>query len=71
MMTATHVGTIPPISREEVEVSARTEYERVADQLRSRVPDDWTKPTECAAWTCGPWPATAPECSRRSRATGP
>lgn len=50
MMTATHVETIPPIERGEVEGLARTEYERVADQLRSLAPDDWTKPTECALW---------------------
>ena len=50
MMTATHVETIPPIGRGEVEGLARTEYERVADQLRSLAPDDWTKPTECALW---------------------
>ena len=50
MMTATPVETIPPISRAEVEGLARTEYERVADQLRSLAPDDWTKPTECALW---------------------
>ncbi len=50
MMTATPVETIPPISRGEVEGLARTEYERVADQLRSLAPDDWTKPTECALW---------------------
>ena len=50
MMTATPVETIPPIGRTEVEGLARTEYERVADQLRSLAPDDWTKPTECALW---------------------
>lgn len=49
-MTATHVETIPPINRGEVEGLARTEYGRIADQLRSLAPDDWTKPTECALW---------------------
>lgn len=29
---------------------ARTEYERVADQLRSLAPDDWAKPTDCPLW---------------------
>lgn len=50
MMTATRVETIPPITRAEVEGLARTEYERVADQLRSLAPDDWAKPTDCPLW---------------------
>jgi uncharacterized protein (TIGR03083 family) len=29
---------------------ARTEYERVADQLRSLGPDDWETPTDCPLW---------------------
>lgn len=50
MMTTTRVETIPPITRAEVEGVARTEYERVADQLRSLAPDDWSKPTDCPLW---------------------
>ena len=50
MTTATHVETIPPITRAEVEGLARTEYERVAGQLRSLAPDDWAKPTDCPLW---------------------
>jgi len=50
MMTATRVETIPPITRAEVEGLARTEYARVADQLRSLAPDDWSKPTDCPLW---------------------
>ena len=50
MMTATRVETIPPIARAEVESLARTEYARVADQLRSLSPDDWTAPTDCPLW---------------------
>ncbi len=50
MMTATRVEAIPPITPQEVEGLARTEYERVADQLRSLAPDDWTKPTDCPLW---------------------
>ena len=50
MMTATLVETIPPIRRAEVEGLARTEYARVADQLRSLAPDDWAKPTDCPLW---------------------
>lgn len=50
MMTATPVETIPPIARAEVEVLARTEYQRVGDQLRSLAPDVWTLPTDCPLW---------------------
>lgn len=50
MMTATRVETIPPITRAEVEALARTEYRRVADQLRSLTGDDWSKPTDCPLW---------------------
>lgn len=50
MMTATRVETIPPITRAEVEGLARTEYRRVADQLRSLAPADWSQPTDCALW---------------------
>jgi uncharacterized protein (TIGR03083 family) len=50
MMTATRVETVPPIAREEVEVLARTEYQRVGGQLRSLGPDDWTHPTDCPRW---------------------
>src|SRR5215213_7428010 len=50
MMTATDVETIPPIQPEEVERLARTEYARLADQLRSLAADDWSRPTDCALW---------------------
>jgi uncharacterized protein (TIGR03083 family) len=50
MMTVTRVETIPPITRAEAERLARTEYERVADQLRSLAPMDWAKPTDCSLW---------------------
>lgn len=50
MMTTTRVETIPPITRTEAEGLARTEYERVVDQLRSLAPDDWAKPTDCQLW---------------------
>jgi len=50
MTTATRVETIPPITRAEAASLARTEYERVADQLRSLAPDDWSKPTDCSLW---------------------
>jgi uncharacterized protein (TIGR03083 family) len=50
MMTATRVETIPPITRAEVEGLARTEYERVADQLGSLSHEDWSKPTDCPLW---------------------
>lgn len=50
MMTATRVDTIPPILRDEVEALARAEYQRVAVQLRSLDPDDWSKSTDCPLW---------------------
>lgn len=50
MMTVTRVEEIPPITHAESEHLARTEYARVADQLRSLAPDDWTKPTDCPLW---------------------
>lgn len=50
MMTVTRVETIPPITRAEVEAIARTEYGKVADQLRSLAPEDWSKPTDCELW---------------------
>jgi len=49
-MTTTPVETIPPITRAEVEGLARTEYARVADQLRSLAVDDWSRPTDCPLW---------------------
>lgn len=49
-MTATHVETIPPIGRDESEELARTEYVRVAEQLRALMPDDWARPTDCPDW---------------------
>ncbi len=49
-MTATRVDTIPPITRSEAEGLARTEYARMASQLRSLAPHDWTKPTDCPLW---------------------
>jgi uncharacterized protein (TIGR03083 family) len=50
MMTTTRVETIPPITPAEAERLARTEYGRVAEQLRSLAPDDWSKPTDCSLW---------------------
>lgn len=50
MMTETRVEQIPPITQEEVERLATTEYRRVADQLRSLDQQDWTKPTDCPLW---------------------
>ena len=50
MMTATPVETIPPIPPAEAEGLARTEYARVADQLRSLAADDWSRATDCPLW---------------------
>lgn len=49
-MTATAVDTIPPVTRAEAEALARTEYTRLAEQLRSLAPDDWNRPTDCPLW---------------------
>ena len=50
MMAATRVETIPPITRAEAEDLARTEYARLADQLRSLAAGDWSRPTDCPLW---------------------
>jgi uncharacterized protein (TIGR03083 family) len=50
MMTTTPVEEIPAIARAEVEHLARTEYERVAEQLRGLTAADWAKPTDCPLW---------------------
>lgn len=50
MMTATRVESVPPIERAEAEALARTEYERMGDQLRTLTAEDWVKPTECPDW---------------------
>lgn len=49
-MTATTIDTIPPITRHEMQGLATAEYARVADQLRSLTPEDWSKPTDCSLW---------------------
>ncbi|HWL42615.1 MAG TPA: maleylpyruvate isomerase family mycothiol-dependent enzyme [Ilumatobacter sp.] len=49
-MTTTHVETIAPISRSEVEGLASTEYARLVEQLRSLSADDWSQPTDCPLW---------------------
>jgi uncharacterized protein (TIGR03083 family) len=50
MTTATRVETIPPITRAEVEGLARTEYARLADQLRLLAPEEWSQATDCPLW---------------------
>ena len=50
MMTATRADMIPSITRSEAEGLARTEYARMASQLRSLAQDDWTKKTDCPMW---------------------
>lgn len=50
MMTTTPVEKIPLITRADAEVLAKTEYSRVADQLRSLAGEDWSKPTDCPLW---------------------
>jgi uncharacterized protein (TIGR03083 family) len=50
MMTTRPVDTIQPITRSDAESLARTEYARMASQLRSLSIDDWAKPTDCPLW---------------------
>jgi uncharacterized protein (TIGR03083 family) len=50
MMTARPVDTIQPITRSDTERLARTEYERMASQLRSLAPDEWSRSTDCPLW---------------------
>lgn len=50
MMTATPVESVPPISRQETETLAATEYARMVDQYRSLSADDWGRPTDCPLW---------------------
>jgi len=50
MMTARPVDTIQPITRSETERLARTEYERMASQLRSLAPEEWSRSTDCPLW---------------------
>ena len=50
MMTARPVVTIQPINRSDTERLARTEYERLASQLRSLAPDEWSSTTDCPLW---------------------
>ncbi|GAA2079304.1 hypothetical protein GCM10009821_19250 [Aeromicrobium halocynthiae] len=49
-MTVTAVDEIAPTTRTEARVLARTEYERLADQLRSLTAQDWRRPTDCPGW---------------------
>ncbi|MEI7754470.1 MAG: maleylpyruvate isomerase family mycothiol-dependent enzyme [Actinomycetota bacterium] len=50
MMTARPVDTIQPLTRSSTESLARTEYVRMASQLRSLAPDEWARPTDCPLW---------------------
>jgi uncharacterized protein (TIGR03083 family) len=48
--STTRVQDIPPLSRAEAMDLAAAEYDRFLDLLRSLRPDEWRRPTECAAW---------------------
>ncbi len=50
MMAARPVDTIQPLTRSSTESLARTEYARMASQLRSLAPDEWARPTDCPLW---------------------
>lgn len=45
-----HVTVQPGIERPTAMRLAATEYQRVADAVDALRPEDWTRPTDCAAW---------------------
>lgn len=49
-MTGQLVASIEPITRPGAEQLAKTEYQRLADQLRTLSDSDWAKPTDCPDW---------------------
>jgi uncharacterized protein (TIGR03083 family) len=49
-MTGTRVDEVPPVTREDAGSLAATEYQRLADQLRTLDGDDWARPTDCPLW---------------------
>lgn len=53
-MTATDVTDVTdvaPISHREAAGLAETEYDRLVTVLEAVGPDDWSRPTDCTAWT--------------------
>jgi uncharacterized protein (TIGR03083 family) len=48
--TTTRVQEVPALSRGEAMALAGAEYDRFLDLLRTLRPDEWRRPTECAAW---------------------
>ncbi|GGI08711.1 maleylpyruvate isomerase family mycothiol-dependent enzyme [Egicoccus halophilus] len=49
-LTGTRIDDLTPLTRADARRLAVTEYERLAQQLRSLTPDDWWQPTDCTAW---------------------
>jgi uncharacterized protein (TIGR03083 family) len=49
-ITSTPVSTIPPLSRQEAAAVAATENRRFVELVTSLVPEDWSRPTDCAEW---------------------
>lgn len=49
-MMGTRVDEVSPINRTDAEALAATEYQRLAEQLRSLEADDWAQPTDCPLW---------------------
>ncbi len=49
-MNRTRVDEIVTIGHTDSQRLAATEYQRLAEQLRSLAADDWTKPTDCPLW---------------------
>jgi uncharacterized protein (TIGR03083 family) len=49
-MMGTRVDEVSPINRTDAKALAATEYQRLAEQLRSLDADDWARPTDCPLW---------------------
>jgi uncharacterized protein (TIGR03083 family) len=49
-ITSTLVEQIPALGRQEAAVLAASENERMVSLVRSLRGEDWSKPTDCAAW---------------------
>jgi len=50
MATFTSVEEVPLLGRQEAAPLAAAEYQRFVGLMRSLMPDDWAKPTDCPAW---------------------
>lgn len=49
-VTPTSVDEVPALGRKEAATLAATENQRFVELVRGLRPEDWSKPTDCAAW---------------------